>query len=262
MRVIKIGGNELDKTDFMPNFAQVLRDMEESTVVVHGGGKAVDKLQQRLGQETVKIQGMRRTDSDTLHSALMVLCGLVGKQLAAALLNAGVDSVSLCGVDGGLLRVKKLEIPDGDLGFVGEIISVRAELLTGLLAQGITPVIAPISLGKDGQIYNVNADQAASAIAVAIQAKHIDFVSNVPGVMVDEEILACLTQNEAGQLIASGAINGGMVPKVQAALDVSRKGIPNVRIVDLAGLEQGGGTTFTIPDSRSASTTPMNEGAP
>ncbi len=262
MRVIKIGGNELDKTDFMPNFAQVLRDMEEPIIVVHGGGKAVDELQQRLGQETVKIQGMRRTNAETLHTALMVLCGLVGKQLAAALLNAGVDAVSLCGVDGALLRVKKLEIPEGDLGYVGEIISVRADLLTDLLAQGITPVIAPISLGTDGQIYNVNADQAASAIAVAIRAEHIDFVSNVPGVMVDGEILARLTREEAGQLMDSGAINGGMVPKVQAALDVSGKGIPNVRIVDLNGLEQDRGTTFTIPDSRSASTTLLNEGAP
>jgi acetylglutamate kinase len=250
MRVIKIGGNELDKPDFMSTFANVLHDMAEPTVVVHGGGKAVDELQHQLGQKTVKIQGMRRTDADTLRTALMVLCGLVGKQLAAALLNAGVDAVSMCGVDGGLLRVKKLEIPEGDLAFVGEITSVRDDLLTNWLQQGITPVISPISLGMDGQIYNVNADQAASAIAVAIQADDIDFVSNVPGVLVDEDILASLTQSEAGALISSGAINGGMVPKVQAALEVSKKGIPNVRIVDLAGLKQDGGTTFTLPESQ------------
>jgi len=249
MRVIKIGGNELDKADFMPTFANVLHDMAEPTVVVHGGGKAVDELQQRLGQETVKIQGMRRTDADTLRTALMVLCGLVGKQLAAALLNAGVDAVSVCGVDGGLLRVQKLEIPEGDLAFVGEIVSVRDNLLKKWLDQGITPVVAPISLGMDGQIYNVNADQAASAIAVSIQADYIDFVSNVPGVLVDQNILTSLTQNEAGEMITSGAISGGMVPKVQAALEVLEKGIPNVRIVDLTGFQQGGGTTFTLPES-------------
>lgn len=249
MRVIKIGGNELDKPDFMPTLAKVLHDMAEPSVVVHGGGKAVDELQQRLGQKTVKIQGMRRTDAETLRTALMVLCGLVGKQLAAALLSAGVDAVSICGVDGGLMRVKKLEIPEGDLAFVGEIISVRAELLNNLLEQGITPVIAPISLGMDGQIYNVNADQAASAIAVAIQAEHIDFVSNVPGLLFDQDILARITLDEAGELLSSGVISGGMVPKVQAALEVSRKGIPNVRIVDLEGLKQGGGTTFTLPES-------------
>jgi acetylglutamate kinase len=250
MRVIKIGGNELDRPDFMPTFAKVMSDMGEPAVIVHGGGKAVDELQRRLGQKTVKFQGMRRTDEDTLRTALMVLCGLVGKQLAASLLNAGVDALSMCGVDGGLLRVKKLEIPEGDLAFVGEITSVRGDLLINWLQQGITPVIAPISLGLDGQIYNVNADQAASAIAVAIQAEYIDFVSNVPGVLVNEDILASLTQSEAGVLISRGAINGGMVPKVQAALEVSKKGIPNVRIVDLAGLEQGGGTTFTLPESQ------------
>jgi acetylglutamate kinase len=101
----------------------------------------------------------------------------------------------------------------------------------------------------DGQIYNVNADQAASAIAAAIKADHIDFVSNVPGVLIDEEILPSLTQDEANGMITSGAISGGMVPKVLAALEVLEKGIPNVRIVDLAGLKMSSGTTFTLPDS-------------
>jgi acetylglutamate kinase len=244
MRVIKIGGNELKLPGFIDEFAQVLVKIGEPTIVVHGGGKEIDELQFQLGQQPIKIQGMRHTDTNALNAAMMILCGLVSKKLVAGLINAGVNAIGMSGVDGGVLRVQKYSHSDVDLGFVGEIVSVDGELLALLLSHGITPIISPISLGVDGQIYNVNADDAASSIAIAIHADAIDFVSNVPGVMKDSGLLPSLSESEAEQLILQGAINSGMIPKVHSAFKAAKGGVRNVRIVNLKNLIQSGGTHF------------------
>jgi acetylglutamate kinase len=131
------------------------------------------------------------------------------------------------------------------LGYVGEIVQVRAELIHKVAMQGMTAVISPISLGLDGQIYNVNADEAASAVALALNASRLNFVSNVPGVLQDERVIPTLTVAQAEQLIRSGVIGDGMVPKVRAALDAVSRGLPQARIVNLSGLIQSGGTTFS-----------------
>ncbi|OGO18080.1 MAG: acetylglutamate kinase [Chloroflexi bacterium RBG_16_48_8] len=242
MRVIKIGGNELTISGFIEDFAKVLEKLAEPAIVVHGGGKEIDELQFQLGQQPIKIQGMRRTDTNALNAAMMILCGLVSKKLVAGLINAGVDAVGLSGVDGGMLRAKKHKHPNLDLGFVGEIVDVRSDLLFYLSSRGMMPVISPISLGDDGQIYNVNADEAASCIAISIHAHAIDFISNVPGVVKDDELIPLLTEQESEHLILKGAINSGMVPKVRAAFKAAKGGVPNVRIVDLNNLAQEGGT--------------------
>jgi acetylglutamate kinase len=175
----------------------------------------------------------------------MVLCGWVSKQLVASLIAGGVDAIGMSGVDGGLIRVRKLEHPEADLGMVGEIVSVRCRLLQVMIGQGIMPVVSPISLGIDGRIYNVNADLVASAIALALNADALEFVSNVPGVLQDGIVTPHLDSTEAAHLIAAGEINGGMIPKVNAALHALQQGVPRVRITDLTGLEQSGGTTLT-----------------
>jgi acetylglutamate kinase len=244
MHVIKIGGNELKLPGFIEDFARTLVELEEPAIVVHGGGKEIDELQYQLGQQPIKIQGMRHTDKDTLNAAMMILCGLVSKKLVAGLINAGVNAMGLSGVDGGVLRVQKYSHAGMDLGFVGEIVHVNGDLLTSLSSQGITPVIAPISLGVDGQIYNVNADEAASSIALSTHAQSIDFISNVPGVMKDGALIHSLTEPEAEYLIHKSAIKDGMVPKVRAAFRAARGGVQNVRIVDLNHLVQSGGTHF------------------
>jgi len=243
--VIKIGGNEIDKPGFKAELARVLVGHVEPVVLVHGGGKAVDELLAQLGLNPLKVQGLRCTNSDTLRVTLMVLCGWVSKQIVASLIARGVDAIGMSGVDGGLIRVRKLEHPEVDLGMVGEIVSVRAGFLEVLLDQGTMPVVSPISLGIDGRIYNVNADNVASAIALAMHADALDFVSNVPGVLQDGIVTSHLDTTEAEHLIAAGEINGGMVPKVNAALHALQQGVPQVRITDLAGLEQPGGTTLT-----------------
>jgi acetylglutamate kinase len=244
MYVWKVGGHELDQPAFLAGLAQAAAAAGKPLIIVHGGGKVIGELQQQLGVTPVKVDGLRVTDAASLTVAQMVLSGLVNKQIVAALLAAGVEALGLSGVDRGLLRCRKLAYPGGDLGLVGEIVSVRAEILRELAAQGVTAVISPISLGIEGQIYNVNADSAAAAVAGALAADQLDFVSNVPGVTVDGRLLPTLNQAEAEALIASGVIVGGMIVKVRAALTAVSQGAIQARITNLDGLRPGGGTVI------------------
>lgn len=246
MQVIKIGGNELDELAFRQGLATAVAAAGAPVVIVHGGGKGIAEMQQRLGLRPLQVDGVRVTDAASLDVAQMVLSGHANKLLVSALLAAGVEAMGISGVDGGLLRCQKKLHPTVDLGYVGEIVQVNTRILHHLLAAGVTPVVSPISLGLvDGQIYNVNADDAAEAVARALRADVLTFVSNVPGVLDQHgEIIAALTAGQTADLIHSGVIHGGMIPKVQAALAVVAQGIPQARIVNLAGLARQGGTVF------------------
>jgi acetylglutamate kinase len=189
------------------------------------------------------------TDETALRAAEMVLCGSVSTRLVAALLAAGADAQGLSGVDRGLIRVAKAQHPDGDLGWVGTPVAVRAEVLRILLDAQVIPVVAPISLGEGG-VYNVNADEVAGAIAAALgdpssgsgEAAEVVFVTNVPGVLVGGELAPRLTEGQIADLIADGTISGGMIPKVRAALTALRAGVHAARITNLDGLSRGTGT--------------------
>ncbi len=251
MRVLKIGGNELNEPGFLSMLAGWTAKMTkpprgpgEPLIIVHGGGRDIAMMQAQVGLTPKKVDGLRITDPDSLTVAQMVLSGHTNKQLVAALLAAGVDAVGLSGVDGRLLTARKKSHPTIDLGLVGEIESVRTDLLLNLSAQGITAVISPISLGQDGFIYNVNADEAASAIALALHADLLDFISNVPGVLHNGRVVPQLSAAQTEALINQGIINGGMVPKVRGALTAVAQGVPRARIVNLTGLLQSGGTIF------------------
>jgi acetylglutamate kinase len=177
----------------------------------------------------------------------MVLSGSTNKAIVVALLAEGVQAIGISGVDGGLLRCIKKEHPTSDLGFVGQIVKVQSKIIDTLVSQGFTPVISPISLGFDGQVYNVNADEAAGAIAAAREADVLNFISNVPGVLDQhQEAFARLSRVESERLIQEGIIHDGMVPKVQAALAVVAQGVPNARITNLSGLAAGQGTIFAV----------------
>jgi acetylglutamate kinase len=246
--MIKIGGNEMNIPGFLEELARQiaeLADTGESLVVVHGGGQEIAALQARLGLEPVKVDGLRVTDGESLTVAQMVLSGHTNKAIVRALLAAGLDAVGLSGIDGGMLRCRKKCHPTVDLGLVGEITGVRTGILDHLAALDIIPVISPISLGEDGQTYNVNADEAAGAIASALSARVLDFVSNVPGVILDEAVLSNLSPSQAEALILDDVVSGGMIPKVRAALDAIGRGVPQARIVNLVGLGSGGGTMFS-----------------
>lgn len=247
-RVIKIGGNEMNSPGFLEELARQISRLSasagESLLLVHGGGQEIAALQTRLGIEPIKIDGLRVTDAESLAVAQMVLSGHTNKAIVKAMLAAGLDAAGFSGVDGALLRCRKKQHPTADLGWVGEIVGVRAEFLSHFAVQGIIPVISPISLGEDGQTYNVNADEAAGAIAHAVGAGVLDFVSNVPGVLKNGRLLSDLMPSQAEALIGQGIINDGMIPKVRTALDAIARGVPRVRIVNLSGLSSGGGTVF------------------
>ena len=239
MVVLKVGGNEIDDPQFLTGFARAIADMNEPPVIVHGGGKEIADLQVKLGLTPRFVEGLRVTDEASLAVAEMVLSGRVNKRIVAALLQAGVDAIGLSGVDRGFVRVEKMPHPSGDLGRVGRVIDVRGEVVRDLIAKRIVPVISPISLGDDGA-YNVNADSVACAIARALDADAVVFVTNVAGVMQDDRVIPSLTTREAEALIRSHVIRGGMIPKVRAALDAIGAGARAARITNLAELNDGG----------------------
>lgn len=245
LRVIKVGGNDLSDPEFVRGLAASIAAIRGQIVIVHGGGRAIAEMQRRLGIEPVMVEGLRVTDQASLEVAQMILSGHSNKLIVAELLRRGVDAIGLSGVDGGLLRCVRRQAGSVDLGLVGRITSVRAMLLTGFLEQGLTPVVSPISLGDDGFVYNVNADEAAAAVAAALSADVVDFVSNVPGVLDHNgAIISRLAPQIVETLIASDVITGGMIPKVRAALQALDQGVSGARIVDVEGLRTSGGTLF------------------
>jgi len=240
--VVKVGGNDLDQPGFMDAMAAAVARLatERPCVLVHGGGRAINEVGRAFGLQPLYVDGQRVTDQAALDVAEMVLSGQVNKQIVRALLAAGVDALGLSGVDRGLLRVEPWA---ANLGRVGRIVAVRADVLRDLCAAGVVPVISPISLGADGA-YNVNADHAAGAIAAALGAAQAAFVTNVPGVRAENGVVPRLSVAETRDLIARGVINGGMIPKVQAALAAVGAGVRQAVITDLAGLAAGTGTVF------------------
>ncbi|HSM58125.1 MAG TPA: acetylglutamate kinase [Candidatus Sulfomarinibacteraceae bacterium] len=245
MLVLKIGGNELADPEFRAALGRMVATLSEQVILVHGGGQAIAQMQARLGIEPVMVDGLRVTDAASLEVAQMVLSGHTNKLIVTALLAAGVTAVGISGVDGGLLRCAKKAHDHVDLGLVGEIVEVNDRVLRPLLQSGVIPVISPISLGPNEQVYNVNADEAAGALAAALQATTVCFVSNVPAVLDENgKPLQRLTANQVRTLIEGGVIRDGMIPKVTTALAALENGVPQARIVNLEGLANGAGTTL------------------
>jgi acetylglutamate kinase len=241
--VVKVSGSELDDPAYLQAFAEAVHALNVPTVVVHGGGAEISSLQKSLEIQPEYLDGVRITDAKSLRLVEMVLCGTVNKRVVRALLAAGLDALGISGVDRGLVRARKMPNPTRDMGFTGEVVAVRGEVLTRLLDEGIIPVVAPVCLGEDSS-YNVNADHVAGAIAAAISASRTVFLTNVPGVLVSGQVAATLTPAEVGALINDGTIFGGMIPKVQTALHALTMSVQQAVITDLAGLRAGTGTAF------------------
>lgn len=244
--VVKVGGNELDDPAFLLGLVQAIKALQAAgqiPVIVHGGGKAIAGYQERLGLETSFLEGLRVTDDASLDVAEMVLSGLMNKRIVRALVSDGVRAAGISGVDDGTIYVEKLWSPLGDLGRVGDIQDVDPHLLNTLIDAGIVPVISPISFGAlDSLSYNVNADHAATAVAAALGAVRLIFVSNVPGVLVAGRVVRAVTANQAEQWIEEGIISGGMIPKVRSAVEAVRNGVAQAVITNLAGVQEGSGT--------------------
>lgn len=242
--VIKISGHQLSDSGFLQEFAEVIRAIPQPVIIVHGGGTEITQMQERLGLEPHYVDGLRVTDAETLAMVEMVLCGVVNKRLVRHLVNIGVNAMGVSGVDQGAIRAEQFAT---NMAFTGKIAQVREDVIQGWLAQNIVPVIAPVCIGVDSN-FNVNADSVASAIAVTIHAERTIFVSNVAGVLVDGQVQMQLTVSQAEKMIADGIVFGGMIPKVQAVLEIIEAGVPEVMITDLTGLKAQQGTTF-VPDT-------------
>lgn len=244
--VIKVGGNELDDEAFLFGLAKAVRSIIDGghfPIIVHGGGKTIASYQERLGLKTAFVEGLRVTDEPSLDVAEMVLSGLMNKRIVRALVNADIRAAGFSGVDDGTIYVEKMWHPMGDLGRVGEIQDVDTHLVQTLIDAEIVPVISPISFGAlDALSYNVNADHAATAIAAALGAIRLVFVSNVPGILVATRVVRAVTADQAERWIADGTITGGMIPKVRSAVEAVRNGVAQAVITNLAGVQEGNGT--------------------
>lgn len=241
--VIKVSGHHIDDANYLTSLAQTIAKIESPVILIHGGGKEITEMQQKLGIQPVYTDGIRITDEVSLAVVTMVLCGTVNKRIVRHFLANGVDAIGISALDRGIVRAKKMPHPEFNMGFTGEVSQVNAKPLLELLAQGVTPIISPVCLGKDS-LLNVNGDHVAAAIASAINAEKIIFLSNVNGVLVENEVISELNAEQVRMLIDDGTIHGGMIPKVEMALHVLKTGIPSAMITDLEGLKTSSGTLF------------------
>lgn len=229
--VVKVGGSTLGSHDTTLEDVVYLQQQGLRPVLVHGGGALISEWLARHNVPTQFQRGLRVTDAETLEVVVAVLAGLVNKQMVAAIAALGGRAAGLSGVDGGFLRGR---IADADLGYVGEVSRVDASFLAGFLHDGLVPVVAPVAiLERDGQLtpqlLNVNADVAAGAIAAALGARWLVFLTDVAGVKGrDGEIVEELSGEEAQRLLSVGIVQGGMIPKVEACLTAARAGVSSV----------------------------------
>ncbi len=237
--VIKIGGAALDDKQLARRFAATIPSLVREghqLAIVHGGGAALSRTLKQLGCATTFVDGLRVTDEHTRDVALMVLAGQLNKQLVAAIGNAGQLALGICGGDLRLVLASRKKQPD--LGYVGEIVSVDAQWIERLWDAGVVPVISSLALGFDGEYYNVNADEMASACAVACGAHALVYLTDVPGVKDAEgSVIRWLEVGAIREMVQQATVSGGMLPKLQACTSALKKGVNRVRILPAACAE-------------------------
>jgi acetylglutamate kinase len=232
VRVYKVGGPALEDPTLVGPLAGEVRRGEGRAVLVHGGGRHIDRLLRALGIESQRIEGRRVTSPAAMEIVEMVLSGTVNKALAAGLTQAGAAAIGLSGRDAGLIRARL----EPDLGRVGTPESVDPAPVRALWQAGFVPVVSPVSLGPGGEPVNVNADEAALGLAKALEARSLVYLSDVDGVRIGDRTVDSLTASEAQERIADGTIAEGMALKVRVALDAVTAGVPEVVIAGKARL--------------------------
>ncbi|MCX7725826.1 MAG: acetylglutamate kinase [Chitinispirillaceae bacterium] len=236
---LKVGGSSIDEENFLPELGLSIKKVIDSIfpVIVHGGGKDITKQLKLLNREFSFVDGMRVTDAEVLRVVEMVLSGDVNKRIVNALLNSGVTAAGFSGVDASLFTASKLLLDGKDIGFVGKIEKVSTLLIDICKEKKIVPVISPISRGVDGTLYNVNADPAASELAIAMKADDLIFISDIPGVIIDNNVRREIKIFEIEKLIKEGHITGGMIPKLRSAADAIKRGVKRIHICNWKGIE-------------------------
>jgi acetylglutamate kinase len=242
--VVKLGGVALEDAAVLLLCVKAIHDLVEDghqVAVVHGGGVQLTRTLAAMGKTSQFISGLRVTDAETRDAALMVLAGRVNKSLVAALGQAGVSAMGLSGGDGHVFRARKKKTTP-DLGFVGEIAATDPKWLEAIWKMGAVPVISSIALGFDGEYYNINADEMASACAIATKADALVFLTDVPGVKgADGAVMRWLKLEEIPGLESASVITGGMLPKLHACREALVHGVKRVRILPA-------GSAASLPD--------------
>ena len=236
--VVKYGGSAMVDEELKEHVIQdvtLLKLVGFKPIIVHGGGKEISKWVGKVGMEPVFINGLRKTDEATMEIAEMVL-NKVNKSLVTLVQELGVNAVGISGKDGGLLKVEKKYSNGEDIGFVGEITEVNPQILYDLLEKDFLPIICPVGMDAEYNSYNINADDAACAIAKAVKAEKLAFLTDIEGVYKDpkdkDTLISELRVSEARELIGDGFIGGGMLPKLNNCIDAIENGVSRVHILD------------------------------
>jgi len=241
--VIKYGGNAMVDENLKQSFAKdvvLLKLVGMNPVVVHGGGPQINAHLDKLGKKGEFINGMRVTDEETMDIVEMVLGGQINKEIVQLINNNGGKAVGLTGQDSNFIHAKKLIIKDEkdklkdlDLGQVGDIASIDPALIHFLDSGDFIPVVAPIGIGEDGKTYNINADLVAGKLADILRAEKLVLMTNTPGVLDNnQKLITGLTPKEIEKLVEDGTLSGGMLPKINSALDAAKSGVNAVHIID------------------------------
>lgn len=233
--VIKYGGAAMTDDRLKRTFAKdvtILRKIGINMVIVHGGGKGITDVASKLGIETKFVNGQRYTDENMMNVVMMVLAGSINKEIVNQINMNGGNAVGLCGVDNSLLSARRQSTAADALGRVGEVVSVNVPFLQLLLQNGMMPVIAPVGVGEQGELLNVNADLGAAAVAVALKAEKLVYLSDVEGILAEGRRISTLTKRGADRMISEGSIFGGMIPKIHSAFTTLEAGVGKVHIVD------------------------------
>lgn len=236
--VVKYGGSAMVDEELKRNVIKdvvLLKLVGFKPIIVHGGGKEISRWVGKVGKEAKFVNGLRVTDKETMEIAEMVL-GKVNKELVTLVESLGVKAIGISGKDGGLLKVNKKLSQGQDIGYVGDIKEVNPAILNELLEKDFLPIACPVGLGDDFATYNINADDAACAIARAMKAEKLAFLTDIEGVYRDPEdtssLISELFVNEAKALIENGNVGGGMIPKLQNCIDAIESGVNRVHILD------------------------------
>lgn len=238
--VVKYGGNAMNNPDIIKTILQdvaALKTVGVYPIVVHGGGPEINAMLGKIGKKSEFVNGLRVTDAETMEIVQMILCGKVNKNVTSNLSSMGVRAIGVSGKDNGLIRVRKKPPVGGvDYGYVGEIVSVNGEMLKGLCLEDYVPVIASIGVDENGESYNINADTAACEIGAAVGADKLLFLTDIDGIRRDandeDTLISEVRVGDVEDMIESGVISGGMIPKVRGCVTAVKKGIKNVHIIN------------------------------
>lgn len=267
--VIKYGGNAMKNETLKQNVMTdivLLSEIGIHVVLVHGGGPEINRMLDKVGKVSKFVSGLRYTDEETMDVVQMVLAGKTNKDLVSLINQKGARAVGISGMDAGIIKAKRYEVAQGDLGYVGEITEINEQLILDVIEKGYIPVIASVGCDEEGHAYNINADTAASSIASKLHAENMILVSDIPGVLADpsdeHSLFPKIYLDEIDELRSSGVISGGMIPKVEccrsAVMDSVKKAViidgrvPHSILIEMFS-EEGIGTMFEEKNSEETS---------